>query len=165
MIANIGIYIDGKRQEREVKLADAFEASAENGGFAWIDLVNPTEEELALIEAEFTVHPLALDEALRPHQRPKFDSFEDSTVFGVVKSSVYNDVSETISIGEYMFFAGDTFVLCVTHHEVDLFAQLREDLESDPAMLARGPSAVVHALLDQIVARLRAHIGWRGERS
>jgi magnesium transporter len=151
MISNVGIYIDGKRDRSEVQLVDAFEACAEGGGFAWIDLVNPTEEELALVGAEFSMHPLALEDALRPHQRPKIESFEDGTVFGVVKASVYNDVSETITIGEFMFFAGDSFVLCVTHHEADLFTQMRADLESDPTLLARGPSAVVHALLNHIV--------------
>jgi magnesium transporter len=153
MIANIGIYIDGKRDRRNVELADAFEACADRGGFAWIDLVNPSDEELDLVGAEFSMHPLALEEALRrPHQRPKIESFEDGTVFGVVKSSVYNDVSETITIGEYMFFAGDTFVLCVTHHDPDLFVAMRAALEADSQALTLGPSAVVHALLDQVVS-------------
>jgi magnesium transporter len=152
MIANVGIYSDGKRDRREVQLVDAFETCAEGGGFAWIDLVNPTEDELALVGAEFSMHPLALEDALRPHQRPKIESFEDGTVFGVVKSSVYDDVSETITIGEYMFFAGDSFVLCVTHHDPEPLAQMRLELESDPASLARGPSAVVHALLHHIVS-------------
>jgi magnesium transporter len=151
MIADIGLYVAGRRSTRTFDLTHAFEASAEAGGFIWIDLVSPTEEELDAVGAEFSLHPLTLEDALRPHQRPKIVTFDDGTVFGVVKSTVYNDSTETITIGEYQFFAGATFVLCVAHHDTSLFRDVRITLELDVETLSLGPSAVVHAVLDRIV--------------
>src|SRR4051812_7796979 len=44
----------------------------------WIDVERPTKEELALIQDEFGLHPLAMDDAVRQHQRPKVDQYEDT---------------------------------------------------------------------------------------
>src|SRR3954447_21030830 len=44
----------------------------------WIDVERPTKEELALIQEEFQLHPLAMDDAVRQHQRPKVDQYEDT---------------------------------------------------------------------------------------
>lgn len=151
MIADIGLYVDGKRSPATVELAEAFEACASNSGFVWVDLISPTPEELDAVGAEFRLHPLAIGEALRPHQRPKIETFDDGTVFGVIKSAQYDDVGETITIDEYMFFSGPSFVFCVTHHEPAVFTEIRRSLEADPESLALGPSSVVHRLLEWIV--------------
>lgn len=151
MIADIGLYVDGKRLPTSIELEEAFEASTKTSGFIWVDMTNPTRSELDALGAEFRLHPLAVDEALRPHQRPKIETFDDGTVFGVIKSTMYDDVAETISIGEYMFFAGHSFVFCVTHNEPAVFIEIRTSLEADPKALALGPSAVVHRLLERIV--------------
>ena len=151
LIVDIGLYVAGRRSSKSLKLQDAFEAGAQTAGFVWVDIANPTPEELAELGAEFKLHALAIEEVMRPHQRPKLESFADGTIFGVIKSTSYDDVAETIIIGEYMFFAGPSFVVCVTHHEQSVLADVRAALEGEPEVLNLGPAAVVHRLLERIV--------------
>lgn len=43
----------------------------------WLDLESPTAEEFALLAEEFSLHPLAIEDAMARHQRPKIDTYDD----------------------------------------------------------------------------------------
>ncbi len=150
MIADVSLYVGGSRQPSQVAMDAAFETGRDSSGFVWIEMVDPTAGELELLRAEFMLHPLAIEDAMKPHQRPKLDLY-DSTMFAVLKSACYNEDRESIDIGEYHVFAGNSFVVTVTHGSARSLAQVRSNLESDAANLAHGPGAVVHALFDVVV--------------
>jgi magnesium transporter len=150
MIADVSLYVDGSRQPMTVAVDAAFETGRDSPGFVWIEMVDPTAAELELLRVEFMLHPLAIDDAMKPHQRPKLDLY-DTTMFAVLKSAHYNEERESIDIGEYHLFAGDSFVVTVAHGSARSLAQVRTTLEADPANLAHGPGAVIHALFDAVV--------------
>jgi magnesium transporter len=150
VIADIAHYVSGSRQPGSVAIDAAFETARDSPGFVWIQMVDPTATELELLRAEFTLHPLAIDDAMKPHQRPKLDLY-DSTMFAVLKSAQYDEAREAIDLGEYHIFAGDSFVVTVTHGSARSLAPVRSTLEADPANLAHGPGAVIHALFDTVV--------------
>ena len=43
--------------------------------FDWVGLVEPTPEEMALIEAEYGLHPLAVEDALNRRHSPKAEAY------------------------------------------------------------------------------------------
>jgi magnesium transporter len=122
------------------------------GGFAWIGLYEPEQEHLAEIAREFGLHPLAVEDALKAHQRPKLEVYHDS-VFVVLKPVDYDDAKDTVTASELMVFVGDSFVVTVRHgHEVTP-AGIRQRLEAEHEMLKHGPCAVMYAIADTVVDR------------
>jgi magnesium transporter len=153
MIVDCAIYADGKRKAGELQLHEAYDETRNGRGpgkFVWIGLKEPTEEEFASVAQEFELHELAVEDAIKAHQRPKLEMY-DETLFMVLKTARYHDDTETVEIGEILMFVGQNFVVTVRHgsasdlHEVRLNTEKREDL------LRCGPSSVMHAIIDRVV--------------
>lgn len=151
MIVDCAIYRDGRRTEDRGDLSDALDhCRAAGDAFVWIGLYEPTENEFELVTEEFALHPLAVEDALKAHQRPKLEVYEDS-LFVVLKPVAYEPESDTVTSGEVMVFVGDSFVVTVRHGEESPLKAVRERLESDPETMRHGPTAVLYAIADATV--------------
>lgn len=151
MIVDSAIYRDGRRTDGPADLSDALdEARAAGDAFLWVGLHEPTEAEFDHVASEFALHPLAVEDALKAHQRPKLEVYDDS-LFAVLKPVDYEPESDRVSSGELMVFMGDSFVVTVRHGEGAPLAQVRRRLEADPEVLKHGPTAVLYAVSDAIV--------------
>lgn len=151
MIVDCGIYRDGRRTDGPSDFSDALGEAREAGdAFVWIGLHEPTEKEFDLVSSEFGLHPLAVEDALRAHQRPKLEIYDDS-LFAVIKPVVYEPESDTVSTDELMIFIGDSFVVTVRHGEGAPLAAVRRRLEAEPEVLRHGPTAVLYAVSDAAV--------------
>jgi magnesium transporter len=117
---------------------------------AWIGLFRPTAEELEKVAAEFSLHPLAVEDALTGHQRAKLERY-GNILFVVLRPARYVDETETVDFGELHVFVGPDFVVTVRHAESPDLTHVRRRLENQPDLLARGPEAVLYAILDQVV--------------
>jgi magnesium transporter len=150
VIIDCAIYENGVRRDGRVDLAHAYDVRHQPGKFVWIGLYEPTEEEFDSLRREFDLHPLAVEDAIHAHQRPKVEVYEEM-VFLVLKTVRYVDPTEVIELGEVLVFMGDDFLITVRHGEASSLAQVREELDADPERLRHGPSAALHAILDHIV--------------
>jgi magnesium transporter len=150
VIIDCAIYEEGQRRDGHVDLEHAYDMRHEPGKFVWIGLYEPTEDEFDSLRREFDLHPLAVEDAIHAHQRPKLEVYGDM-LFIVLKTARYVDPEEVIQLGELLVFLGDDFVITVRHGEASSLKEVRESLESNPAHLRRGPGAVLHAILDRVV--------------
>ncbi|MGW6547287.1 magnesium/cobalt transporter CorA [Streptomyces massasporeus] len=150
MIVDCAIYRDGQRREGPEDLSDALGEARTAGGFVWIGLHEPTEAEFDHVTQEFGLHPLAVEDALKAHQRPKLEVYDDS-LFVVLKPVAYEPQSDTVSSGEIMIFLGDSFVVTVRHGEGAPLKAVRHRLEHEPELLGKGPTAVLYAVADATV--------------
>ncbi|MHC3475451.1 magnesium/cobalt transporter CorA [Streptomyces sp. 7R007] len=150
MIVDCAIYRDGHRTEGPEDFSDALEEARVAGGFVWIGLHEPSEKEFDLVTQEFALHPLAVEDALTAHQRPKLEVYDDS-LFVVLKPVVYEPDSDRVSTGEVMIFLGDCFVVTVRHGEGSPLGAVRQRLEREPELLGKGPTAVLYAVSDAVV--------------
>ncbi|MFB8035304.1 magnesium/cobalt transporter CorA [Streptomyces sp. NPDC056004] len=151
VIVDCAIYRDGRRTDGPADLSDALEeARATGDAFLWIGLHEPTEKEFGLVSSEFGLHPLAVEDALSAHQRPKLEVYDDS-LFAVIKPVVYEQSSDTVTTDELMAFIGDSFVVTVRHGEGAPLAAVRRRLEAEPEVLKHGPTAVLYAISDAVV--------------
>jgi magnesium transporter len=150
VIVDCAIYENGVRRDGKVELEHAYDKRHQPGKFVWIGLYEPTEEEFDSLRREFELHPLAVEDAIHAHQRPKVDIYEDM-VFLVLKTVRYVDPTEVIEVGEVLVFLGDDFLITVRHGEASSLAPVREELDAHPQRLRHGPSAALHAILDRIV--------------
>ncbi|MEU3601639.1 magnesium and cobalt transport protein CorA [Streptomyces sp. NPDC006798] len=156
-VVNCVVYENGRRQPCDGTAADALRRVRKRGrGFVWIGLHEPTEVEFARYAEVFGLHPLAVEDAVQAHQRPKVERYGD-TLFTALKTCVYvphdelTPTSEIVDTGELMVFTGPDFVITVRHGRHGSLGPLRESLEAAPEQLAKGPAAVLHAIADQVV--------------
>jgi magnesium transporter len=145
-----GIYVTGHRTASPRSLEETYEQLHEHDGMAWIGLYRPDAAELRSVAAEFALHELAVEDAKKGHQRAKLERFGD-TLFVVLRPARYLDAEETVEFGEVHLFIGPGFVVTVRHAENPDLANVRRRMERNPALLARGPEAVLHAVLDEVV--------------
>ena len=150
MIVDNAIYVDGRRVAEPRSLQETCETRRKYGGIAWIGVYKPTKEEFELVAEEFGLHPLAVEDAIEAHQRPKLERYGE-TLFVVLKAARYLDESETVVFGEIHVFIGKNFVVTVRHGEAPTLGEVRRRLEAEPELLRRGPAAVLHAIMDQVV--------------
>jgi magnesium/cobalt transport protein CorA len=156
VIVDCAIYRDGRREEVTGDISDALEAAAKHGDcFLWIGLHEPTQEEFDLVKDELNLHPLAVEDAVTAHQRPKLERYDDS-IFVVLKTVHYIEATSDIEVGEIMLFVGADFAITVRHGEGNPLAPVRRRLEADPELLATGPSAVLYGVCDHVVDRYSA---------
>ncbi|GAA4298413.1 magnesium and cobalt transport protein CorA [Streptomyces venetus] len=157
-VVDCAVYRDGRRIETETPLTphEAVLLARRDGGFVWIGLHEPTEAEFAGIAGEFGLHPLAVEDAVQAHQRPKLERYDDSlfTVFKTIHYVEHDQLdanSEVVESGEVMCFTGRDFFITVRHGGKGSLRALRHRLQDDPELLAKGPSAVLHAIADHVV--------------
>jgi magnesium transporter len=151
MIVDCAIYEDGRRRAGNLKLEEAYDASRDNSGaFVWIGLHEPTPDEFDSVAREFYLHELAVEDAIKAHQRPKLEEY-DGTLFIVLKTAKYHDEEETVEIGEINLFVGEGFLISVRHGGPSPLDGVRKDIEARPDLLKCGPGAVTHAIVDRVV--------------
>ncbi|MFB7172015.1 magnesium/cobalt transporter CorA [Streptomyces sp. NPDC056254] len=151
VIVDCAMYRDGRRAEGPEDFSDALEeARASGDAFLWIGTYEPTEAEFDHVRREFGLHPLAVEDALKAHQRPKLEVYDDS-LFVVLKPVLYDEATDTVSAGELMLFIGDSFVVTVRHGEGAPLAAVRRRLEQESEVLRHGPTAVLYAVSDAVV--------------
>jgi magnesium transporter len=151
VIVDCAHYHEGKRQhEGKMDLEDAARCAADKEGFVWLGLLEPTAKELADVQRRFDLHELAVEDAGRPHQRPKIEDYEDS-YFLVLKTSRYDDEAETVHFGEILLFVGSRYVITVRHGEASELVRARSRLEQHRDLLRLGPASAVWAVVDTVV--------------
>ncbi|MBT2472163.1 magnesium/cobalt transporter CorA [Streptomyces sp. ISL-66] len=156
-VVNCLVYRNGERQDGCADVGEALHRVRKTGdAFVWIGLHEPPQAELAGLAELFGLHPLAVEDAVHAHQRPKIERY-DETLFAVFKTVRYVEheeltaTSEVVETGELMAFAGEDFVITIRHGGRGTLGPVREALEADPEQLAKGPVAVLHAMVDHVV--------------
>ncbi len=149
-VVDSAVYVEGVRRSGVVGLDETYEVTRATSGLAWIGLDRPTTDELESVATEFGLHHLAVEDALKGHQRSKLERYGD-TLFVALRTARYIDETEQVEFGELHVFIGPQFVVTVRHAESPDLARVRDRLESDPALLAKGPEAILYAVLDEVV--------------
>jgi magnesium transporter len=150
VIVDQALYRDGIRVAANGDLHGLRDAARAEPGLAWIGVHEPTERELARVAEAFALHPLAVEDAVKAHQRAKIERYGD-TVFLVLRPARYVPGPERVELGELHVFAGPRFLVTVRHGDVPDLRPVRRRLEQDPRLLALGAEAVLYAIADRVV--------------
>jgi len=147
MVVGCAAYEGGcKIADLDIDHLDAFETG--KGRFVWIGLHEPSQELMQKVQKRFGLHELAIEDALRAHQRPKLDVYGES-LFMVLQTA--QRVEHSTQFGETHVFAGRGYVITVRHGPSSSYKEVRARCESTPRMLKKGEDFVIYALMDFIV--------------
>ena len=113
MIVDCAHYQDGRRRdEGPVPLQEAASRCGE-GGFVWLGLFEPGEEELAQVRDTFGLHELAVEDAQTFHLRPKVETYDRDVRLVILRTARYDDAAEEVDFGEISVFLAPSFVITV----------------------------------------------------
>jgi magnesium transporter len=153
MLISCIVYQNGKKLA-EIPTAEISEYVSRPDCFIWVALADPTPLEIDEMALEFGLHPLAVEDARKGHQRPKIEEYDDSlfVVLHTIEST--GDGGESaLSGGEVDLFAGPNYILSVRHRTPRGFADVRARCEREPDLLRHGSGFVLYALMDNVVDR------------
>jgi magnesium transporter len=149
MLISSVVYRDGHRVA-EIDPPDIHRYLAQPENLVWVALRDPDPVTLEQMQAQFDLHPLAVEDARNGHQRPKIEDYGDS-LFAVLH--VIEPVADELRIGEVAIFAGRNYVLTVRSHAEKGFQEVRARCEREPELLRSGAGYVLYALIDAAVDR------------
>jgi magnesium transporter len=138
----------GGQRVAEVPIADVGEWSRKPGHVVWIGLHEPGLDLLRKLQSEFSLHDLAIEDALKAHQRPKLEQYGEA-LFVVARTAQMLD--GRIAFGETHLFVGHGYVVSVRHGASTSYTPVRERCEASPKALSEGEDFILYAILDFIV--------------
>jgi magnesium transporter len=142
------LYRNGQRAGSFTLDSPAPVCAGDKSEFVWIGVVEPSNEELRVLQERFGLHPLAVEDALVAHQLPKVEVYGDQ-LFVIARTAHLEE--DHIAYGETSIFVGPTHVISVRHGSARAHTALRAQLEAAPNLLRQGVDYVLHAILDFIV--------------
>jgi len=149
MLINCVAYQEGKKLS-DIPVEDISEHLKEPDTFVWVALRDPAVADITLMQEEFGLHELAVEDALRGHQRPKMEEYGDSLF---VVAQIVELAGDELNVGQLAVFAGSNYVLSVRRDANQGFLGVRARAEREPHQLKKGAGFVLYALVDAVVDR------------
>lgn len=150
MLINCAAYNNGSKLA-DISIEEISDYLARPGCFVWVALKDASDDELTVMQSEFGLHDLAVEDARHGHQRPKIEEYGDQ-LFAVVHT-VELSATDEVRVGELNIFVGVNFVLSVRNRSQQALLAVRERAEREPHLLTHGPAFVFYALMDAVVDR------------
>jgi magnesium transporter len=151
MIIDCAHYQDGRRRDAGAMPLEEAAARCGQGGFVWLGLFEPGEEELAQVRDTFGLHELAVEDVQNFHMRPKIELYDPAVRLVILRTARYDDEAEEVEFGEISVFLAPTFVITVRQGVASELRGARQRLERRPELLAAGSTSALWAILDQVV--------------
>jgi magnesium transporter len=151
MIVDCAHYKEGLRTEEGMVPLEETAARRADGGFVWLGLFEPGEEELTQVRETFGLHELAVEDALILHRHPKIVSYDNDVQLVIMRTARYDDLAEEVDFGEISVFVAPDFVITVRQGVATELVGVRERLEERPQLLATGSLSVLWAVMDAVV--------------
>src|ERR1700729_664609 len=151
MIVDCAHYQDGRRRDEGAVPLEEAAARCGQGGFVWLGLFEPGEEELDQVRDTFGLHELAVEDARNFHMRPKIELYDQDVRLVILRTARYDDAAEEVAFGEISVFLAPSFVITVRQGAASELRGARQRFEQRPELLAAGSSAALWAILDVVV--------------
>lgn len=139
---------DGKRHGPLHDLAAISEAIGEHGNLVWLDLIDPSERDMTVLQTEFDLHPLTIEDARTPHERPKIEQYPNY-LFLVVHPISWRD--EHLVVHEMAIFAGHRFLVTIRHEPAYALDEVEKRWEAHDGELGLDCGFLLYTLLDTLV--------------
>jgi magnesium transporter len=149
-VARTRLYRNGVLQAENFPVEDISEYLPDTSATVWLDMCEPSEDDLATISEELGLHRLAVEDAVHEHQRPKVDRYRTHS-FLTAYAVRLDPATSVLSSSELAAFITDRALVTVRKNEDFDIAAVVERWDSAPELAKGGVGFLVHGLLDYIV--------------
>ncbi len=152
--AHTRVYRHGRLEASGFPVDAVSDLLGEDGTVVWVDLLAPSEDDVAVLVAELGLHELAVEDALvERHQRPKLDRYGDSALLSAyaVASAPGPDGAPVLSVGELAAFVTPRALVTVRKDPLLSLPDLLARWDASPELAASGVAFLLHGLLDLVV--------------
>src|SRR5437899_495319 len=142
------VYKNGNPDRAPDDLTQISEILKESDSLVWLDVVDPSAADLALLQEEFGLHPLAIEDAVTAHERPKIDGYGGYwflVVYGVTANK------SVVTIHELSIFSGKNYLITVRREPAFPLAEVERRWQTRTGMARRDSGALLFTVLDTIV--------------
>ncbi len=146
------VFRNGRRAHTPVDLSELSEVLKEDCAFVWLDVVDPRQEDLALLQREFGLHPLAIEDAVQAHQRPKIESYgEGNDAYWFIVIHPATMAADELIVHEVALFAGAKFLVTVRHSPAYPIDEIERRWLAHPDDLHCDSGFLLYTVLDTVV--------------
>jgi magnesium transporter len=145
------VYVGGRRVAAGETPLDAIRDARARGGLVWVGLTDPVADDLEALAGVLGLHPVAVKDCLRGHQRAKLEQFGDAS-FLVLQPAHYIDATETVECHEIDLFVGADYIVTVQRDSRLDVEGVRAKIEAHPEILEQGTYGVLWAVLENVIA-------------
>ena len=147
-------------QNGETRLADAIDPAWLTRGSKvtlWVDLEKPTPEEGRLLTDVFHFHPLAVEDALSAIHHPKIEPY-GGYLYLILHGIDFQEEEHWFATRDVDFFLGPNYLVTVHDGHSRSIQALRTICDKHDRVLAEGPAALLHRIVDSMVDNYRPEI-------
>lgn len=144
------VYRNGSCAEEDFSPQRISDFLAEDATVVWMDVTAPTEEEFALIAEEFTLNPLAVEDALHERQRPKLDHYDDHVFISLYDVELDRHTGE-LDTAELAVFASPRYLITVRKDPRFPMDEVVSRWDDNLALAKHGTGFLLWGLLDVVV--------------
>jgi len=140
----------GSGAGKEFDLKDLPQLAADNKNMAWVDLAAYDEDDLNQIAGMLKLHPVAVEAALAPWQRPRIDTFDKYFFLSVtlVEAEV---AALKVKIGELDLFVGRNFLVTAHRQDLPFLDRVVERVHQSPELVRYHTAFVLYIVLDEMI--------------
>ena len=146
----ISVYV---QTDGETRLADHVDPAwlrPDAGVRVWVDLTTPGPAEAQVLSDVFGFHELSVEDALSETHHPKIESY-DGYLYVVLHSIAFQAAEHCFATHDVDFFVGPAYLVTVHDGTSRSVARMRDLCVRNPLVLAEGPMALLHRVVDAMV--------------
>ena len=148
--ARTRLYRDGRLELEGFPVAEISDHLADEAVTIWLDLRDPDHRDLAVLSEEFGLHPLAVEDAVQEHQRPKLDRYRTHLFLNMYGARLNTGTGELVTSELAAFVTSRALITVRKDDGLDIGAVV-ERWDASPDLARSGVGYLLYGLLDYIV--------------
>ena len=148
--ARTRLYRHGNLEMSGFPVADISNYLVDESSVVWLDLRDPDREDLEVLSSEFGLHPLAIEDAVMAHERPKLDRYR-SHLF-LTAYAVHLDIDTgQLATSELSAFITKQALITVRKDDGLDIGSVLDYWDASPDLAKFGVGFLLYGLIDNIV--------------
>jgi magnesium transporter len=148
--ARTRLYQDGRLTDQGFPVAQISDHLIDGKATIWLDLRDPDHNDLLVLQEEFGLHPVAIEDALLDRERPKIDRY-DTHLFMTVYGARLDTTTGELATSELSAFILPQALITIRKDDGLDIGKVVERWDSSPDLAGHGVGFLLHGLLDFIV--------------
>lgn len=148
--AHTRLYRDGRLVAEGFPVAQVSDHLAQPSTVIWLDLLLPSPTDMQVLTEELGLHPLAIEDALHDHQRPKLDRYPDHDFLAAYAVRARPGADSLLETGELAAFFTPRSLITVRKSPLLDLRDLLHRWDESAELAASGVAYLAHGLLDHL---------------